>query len=164
MKKIKRILLIAFAALFAFSAASCGSSEPSYKDDVAVDDVTTQIIAVKDGWSFVQMPDSYISGAMQFDLSGCAEYVVEINALGTNVDEFGVFKASDADSVAALEKRVDDYFKFRLDNWMDEYMPEEKPKLESAERRTYGLYVVYAIFDDATRKSAFDAAESYLKK
>lgn len=164
MRSIKKILLFAFTAVIALSAASCGSSEPSYKDDAAVDDVTTQIIAVKDGWSFVQMPDSYISGAMQFDLSGCAEYAVEINSLGTNVDEFGVFKASDADSVAAIEKRVDDYFKFRLDNWMEEYMPEEKPKLENAERRTYGLYVVYCLFDDSTRASAFDAVEAYLKK
>ena len=79
-------------------------------------------------------------------------------------DKSGVFKASDASTVSEIEKRVDDYFKFRLDNWMDEYMPEEKPKLEKAARKTYGLYVVYAILDDTTRADAFDAVEAYLKK
>jgi hypothetical protein len=164
MKTVKRLLLLVMSALFALSAASCGSSEPSYKDDVPASDIAAQIMAVKDGWNFAEMTDSYIAGAMQFDLEGCAEYNVEINALGTSADEFGVFKASDASTVSEIEKRVDEYFKFRLDNWMDEYMPEEKPKLEKAARKTYGLYVVYAILDDATRADAFDAVEAYLKK
>jgi hypothetical protein len=39
---------------------------------------------------------------------------------------------------------------------MDEYMPEEKPKLEAAEVKTVGLYVIYAIVSEESRKAVFD--------
>jgi len=40
---------------------------------------------------------------------------------------------------------------------MKEYMPEEFPKLESAEVKTAGNYVIYAILSDNDKKAAFDA-------
>ena len=46
---------------------------------------------------------------------------------------------------------------------MDEYMPEEKPKLENAEVKTVGNYVMYAILSDDGKKSAFGAFEKSLK-
>ncbi len=163
MKKIIVLLLI-IAALFSLCACSKGDSKVEYKTDVAVSDISDNIVALNSDWNFAAMTDSYISGAMQIDVSGYADYIVNMNAFGTNVDEFGIFKASDEASVESVKAAAEGYLKFRLDTWMEEYMPEEKPKLEKAEVKVCGLYVMYAILDDAARADAFEAFETTLKK
>jgi hypothetical protein len=42
-------------------------------------------------------------------------------------------------------------------------MPHEKPKLEAAEIKVCGLYVMYAILDDASRQTALSDFEKALK-
>lgn len=164
MKKFIALALI-LAAVFTLCACSKGSdTKVEYKTDVAVSDLSEQISAVNDGWNFIAMDENYISGAMKIDVSEYADYVVNINALGTNVDEYGIFKAKDEASVADVKADAENYLKFRLDTWMEEYMPEEKPKLEKAEVKVCGLYVMYAIVDDTSRADAFAAFESALKK
>jgi len=164
MKKIIALALI-LATIFTLCACSKGSeTKVEYKTDVAVSELSEQITAVNDGWNFIAMDENYIAGAMKLDVSGYSDYVVNINAFGTNVDEFGIFKAKDEASVAAVKADAENYLKFRLDTWMEEYMPEEKPKLEKAEVKVCGLYVMYAILDDASRADAFAAFETALKK
>ena len=164
MKKLIALALI-IATIFTFCA--CGSDSSTtveYKTDVAVPDLAQQVIAGNDGSTFVAMDENYIAGAMKIDVSGYADYIVQINAFGTNVDEYGIFKANDEASVAAVKADAENYLKFRLDTWMEEYMPEEKPKLENAEVKVCGLYVMYAILGDTARADAFTAFESALKK
>ncbi len=163
MKKFIAFALI-LAALFTLCACSGGDTKVEYKTDVAVSDLSEQVSAVNDSWNFIAMDENYISGAMKIDVSEYADYVVNINAFGTNVDEYGIFKAKDEASVAAVKEDAENYLKFRLDTWMEEYMPEEKPKLEKAEVKVCGLYVMYAIVDDTARADAFTAFENALKK
>jgi len=163
MKRFTALLLVV-AALLALCACSSGGSKVEYKTDVSTADLSASVIAIKDDWNFAAMNDSYLEGAMKLTPSDFADYTVNINAMGTNVDEFGIFKAKDAASVEAVKEAAEGYLKFRLDTWMEEYMPEEKPKLEKAEVKVYGLYVMYAIFDDTTRADAFTALENALKK
>ncbi len=164
MKKYIALILI-LASLF--SLCACGKdsgTKAEYKTDVAVSDLAEQVTAVNDSWTFVAMDENYIAGAMKLDVSGYADYVVNINGFGTNVDEYGIFKAKDEASVDAVKADAENYLKFRLDTWMEEYMPEEKPKLENAEVKVCGLYVMYAILDDTSRADAFAAFETALKK
>ena len=164
MKKFIALTLI-LAALFTLCACSSGGNDAvEYKTDISAADLAAQVTALKDDWSFTAMNDSYISGAMKIDVSEYADYIVNMNSMGTNVDEFGIFKARDEASVTAVKEDAEEYLQFRLDTWMEEYMPEEKPKLENAEVKVCGLYVMYAILDDSTRADAFSAFESYLKK
>ncbi len=166
MKVLKHSLALLLAICALLSLCACGDSggKAEYKDDVAVSDLADKVIDTNDRWSFTQMNDSYLEGAMKLTPSDFAEYSVNINAMGTTADEFGIFKAKDADSVAAVKEAAEGYLSFRLETWMDEYMPEEKPKLEKAEVKVCGLYVMYAILDDSSRSAAFDAFESALKK
>ncbi len=46
---------------------------------------------------------------------------------------------------------------------MDEYLPEEKPKLENAKVRICGNYGIYAILSEADRDAAFASFEDMLK-
>lgn len=164
MKKLIAALLI-LAALLSLCACSSGGKETvEYKTDAAVADIADAVTAVNSGWNFAAMNESYISGAMKIDVSEYADYIVNMNALGTNVDEYGIFKAKDEASVASVKEDAENYLQFRLDTWMEEYMPEEKPKLENAEIKVCGLYVMYAILDDTSKADAFAAFEAALKK
>jgi len=158
----KKHLSLIPALLVLSLLTACGGNAAQIRDDVAVSDVSTAVAAVLSGDALVSVPDTYYSGAMKMDTSDFEGYDVKINSKGINIDEFGVFKAKEASQVAAVEQAVKDYLQFRIDTWMVEYMPEEHPKLESAEVKIVGNYVMYAILSDDSKKAAFSAFEKSL--
>ena len=163
MKTNKASITIVCIMLLISMLAACGGKSSEVRNDVAVTDVSAAVAAVlseKD--ALVSVPETYFSGSMKMDVSDYEGYDVKINSQGVNIDEYGVFKAKDSTQVAALEQAVKNYLQFRKDTWMEEYMPEEYPKLENAEVKTVGNYVMYAILSDSSKKSAFDAFEKSL--
>lgn len=163
MKTNKASITIVCIMLLISMLAACGGKSSEVRNDVAVTDVSAAVAAVlseKD--ALVSVPETYFSGSMKMDVSDYEGYDVKINSQGVNIDEYGVFKAKDSTQVAALEQAVKNYLQFRKDIWMEEYMPEEYPKLENAEVKTVGNYVMYAILSDSSKKFAFDAFEKSL--
>ncbi len=158
MKKIA-LLLSVLALLGLFTA--CGS-KTEYRDDLKVSNLSGIVEGSMDKSSLAEMNSGYLSGAMHLDPSIFADYVVKINAYGVNIDEYGIFKARTPEEVADVKEAVEGYLQLRKDAWMDEYMPEEKPKLENAEIKVCGRYVMYVIMDDDTRQSALNYFESAL--
>ena len=159
MKKTTRALALLLAlAAFGCLLCACGGGK-SVRSDVPAEDLAAAVDKAIGGEKYSTVDASYINGRLGIDLTKCAGYVVRLNV----VDEYGVFQAKDADGVKALEKEVQDYLANRLETWMDEYMPEEKPKVENAECRVFGNYVVYAILSDANRAAAFKAVDAALK-
>jgi len=57
---------------------------------------------------------------------------------------------------------VEDYLVSRNEEWTGQYLVEEYPKLENAEYRVMGRYVVYAILSEADKETLFNAVECYL--
>ncbi|MCC8155801.1 MAG: DUF4358 domain-containing protein [Oscillospiraceae bacterium] len=155
----KRISAILVTLLHLSLLAACGGETTSA--DVPVSDIADAVCeAIGKTDSMSTAPDNYIQAYFKMDTDELGEYDVRINTYGANIDEFGVFKAGTR-SVSELTEAVDDYLALRLESWMDEYMPEEKPKLESATVHTSGDYVIYCILSDADREtavSAFDAS------
>lgn len=161
MKKLP-VFIIAAVVIVLVLFAACGGG--SYRDDVPVSDLCGKVAeAVIGSDSMTAMDESYLQGAMKMDLSVFSDYAVYINPYGSSIDEFGIFKASGKDSKAAL-KEVEDYLQLRRDTWMNEYMPEEKPKLEAAVAKADGLYVMYAILSEESRIGAFSAFDQALAK
>ena len=160
MKKTTRAiaLLTAFFALLSLLCA-CGGGKAA-RSDVPVEDLAAAVDKAIGSDKYSTAEESYVRGRLQIDLGSCESYVVRLSGV---VDEYGVFKAKDADAVKTLEKEVQDYLKNRLETWMDEYMPEEKPKVENAECRVFGNYVVYAILSDSSRSAAFKAVDNALE-
>ncbi len=150
-------LLLALAAMACLLGA-CGGSG-GLRSDVPAEDIAAAVDKAIGGEKYSTVDETYINGRLHIDLTKCDGCVVRLNV----VDEYGVFKAKDADAARALEKEAQDYLAGRLETWMDEYMPEEKPKVENAECRVFGNYVVYAILSDANRSAAFKAVEAALK-
>lgn len=162
MKKTRITALV--SALLLCLSLLCGCGGSKYADGVAVVGIGSAVDAAigKNDGSMIAVEESYIKGSMKMDPAGFEEYVVKINAYGANVDEYGIFKGADSAAVKQIEEQVEAYLKMRNDNWMDEYMPEERPKMESASFVTFGNYVMYAVLDDDVKETAFDAFEACL--
>ena len=152
----------ALAVLFAAAAiVLCGCSQ-DLRDDLDARDVADAVDAVMPG--LAEMSEAYLKGAMKLDTELFASYSVRINASGTSIDEYGVFKAATPGGTEAAVKAVEAYLQLRKDSWMPEYMPQERPKLDSASVRSFGRYVMYVIASDDVRDAAFASAEASLKK
>ena len=158
MKNMRRISALLAICLMLCLFAACGG----VKDDVPVAEIVAAVDSAVGAENLVAVEENYIRGRLKLDVSGCDEYSVKINSMGTNVDEYGLFKAKDEKEAAALAADVQSYLDERLSTWMDEYMPEEKPKLENAKVKVMGSYVIYCILSEADAATAMATFESCL--
>jgi len=159
MKKCICFLLITAILL---SLCACGAKNV-WRSDVEVSSLAGTVEQYLDGNSLAAMTESYLTGAMKMDASLFEDWIVKINAYGANIDEYGIFKAPDEAGVSSVQKAAEDYLQLRRDTWMEEYMPEEKPKLTQASVKVCGLYVIYAIVGDDVREPLLNAFEKALK-
>ncbi len=162
MKMTRKHLALISALLILSLFAACGAKSAEVKNDVAVADVSKDVASVLSDDALVSVDADYIKGSMKMDVSDYDSYDVKINSKGVNIDEIGIFKAKDAQQVASVEKAVKDYLQMRKDTWMVEYMPEERPKLDSAEVKTLGNYVMYVILSDKDKAAALKAFDKAL--
>lgn len=157
----KHLALISILLIFSLFAG-CGAKTAEVKNDVAVTDISASAASVLSDDALVSVDADYIKGSMKMDVSDYDSYDVKINSKGVNIDEIGIFKAKDAAQVVAVTKAVNDYIQMRKDTWMVEYMPEERPKLDSSEVMILGNYVMYAILSDDDKHAAFNAFKKAL--
>ena len=160
MKKLSCTLII-FTLLLSLLLSACGGG--AVKSDVAVSELGSAIDSAIGTSDLVDAPESYVTSYLKLDTATVSDYTVKINSRGVNIDEYGIFKASDDAQLTQLQTLVKDYLQFRMDSWMEEYMPEEFPKLQDAEVKVVGNYVMYAILSDVNKKQAFSAFEDALK-
>ncbi len=159
MKNFKKTisLLLAIIALAAL-LAGCGGSKVK---DVPVNELADKVAAALGKSDMADPGANYVKGYMKHSPEEIGDYVILKNVMGTSIDEFGVFKAGTMDA-AAIKEMIEGYLKILQDSWMN-YQPEEKPKLDGAEIRVVGDYVIYAILSEADREAAFAAFEKELK-
>ena len=154
----RRILsaILALAALCALCA--CGSSPAeTFKSDIPAADISAAIESAISSEGLITVEEGYILGRMQIDTAKCTDYVVRITSIGTAIDEYGIFRAADEASAEEVAKQAEAYLERYLASWMDEYRPEEKPKLLAAEVHTKGVYVIYTVMSDADSAAALEA-------
>ena len=174
--KLNRIftaLLLCMTLLFSMTAmVACGGGagqseetrDPN-KAPATLDSIWTAVSAVvpnADKLTDAQESQlgSFFNGAKPEDF---ASYKRVLQSMSTSIDEIGIFEAKSAEDVKKIEAMVDDFFAFYLSLWNDDYLAEEKPKLENAERVTSGNFVMYVILDDETRAAAITAFENETK-
>ena len=162
MRKRTRTVTAMFLTGIMLVLSGCNSGS-DVRSDVAVEDIAMSIRAViSTEAELTTRNDSYVSGMLRLDISDVVEYYVA-NVGGLYVDEIGVLKGRDKAHAGEIYASVQSMLQLRLDTWMNEYMPEEKPKLANAECKQLGNYVVYVILSDENRAAALKAFEDALK-
>ena len=157
MKRHFHFVPLLLAVLLLLSA--CG--QPQLRDDVPVTELAeAMLLKIAAREDLAEMNEGYIAGMMGLELTDYEEYAVYVSALGTNIDEFGVFKVAEGFSADEAAEKLEDYLQMRRDTFMKEYTPEEQPKLEKAKVFTLGNYAVYAILSESERQDVFRRAFS----
>ncbi len=160
MKKFLPFLLITAMLL---CVVSCGENTASYASDIAVSDLAAVADAALGGeHPLTVVPDDYIIGMNQVDVSVFADYVVKMQTVGANIDEYGIFKAPDSESVDSIEQIAKDYIQMRIDTWNPSYLAEDRPKVDNATVKVMGQYVMYCILADDAKSAVFTAVENKL--
>ena len=89
------------------------------------------------------------------------------SALSEDINEIGIFHTATRHDQEEIRDLAEDYLEDLLEEqsaFIASYAPEELPKLEGAEVRTFGNYTVYAIADDRDRALIFETVEKALRK
>ncbi|MBQ7173196.1 MAG: DUF4358 domain-containing protein [Clostridia bacterium] len=151
MKKALALLCLVAASLLVFAAC-----KESYRNDLTPYELADHLETEGVGGLLRQMDDQVgFYGELQID----SPFALRLAEDGSNLDEFAVFSCENETQAKALAKRLNDYLKERYEkdrDWYLSYIPEELPKLQRAEVKTFGNYVAYAILSQNERNRAFD--------
>ena len=166
MKKytVRALSLVLIAIFSVMSLAACGGAD--YRDDVAVSAIDSAIQAK------LPVPDGYYapdSDYLEFYFEGAenivTEYVIQMSATSTNINQFGIFHVKDGEA-QNMKAICEAYIAKSKDRWVAQanYIASEHPKMEGAEVRIFGNYVVYTMLTEADKAVAFSAVEDALKQ
>lgn len=156
MKRIVTSVIAAALMLCLLCGCSKNTADPDMQD---VADAVAAAVNV-DADSMSQTPENYVSDVMLIDPTCYEIRNTFMSAVGTNIDEYGIFKATSKENADKIADALNTYIDYRKGAWMDEYMPDEKPKLDNAEVWQQGSYVMYVILGDDARQAAHDAFSS----
>ena len=171
MKSIFRLCICALCALLLLSATACDSASGNWRDDLtsaALNDTIQAALPAEDGWEGVS--DDYISPSAWGEdyadyLALVVDHTITVSAESDmNVDEIGIFRAKNAKDAAKLKKFAESYLqatKLRMAPLLESYNQAELPKLDCADVKVCGSYVLYTILsaeDTAAAQSAFEKA------
>ena len=162
MKKITLITTLLLCLMMTLNACS------SYRDDVDVNDLTSEILnSVSTQGGYTAMDELFLSlefanpSLIESDVS---EWMICASNSQSTVDEFGIFHVKDGEA-ETMKAICEAYIAKSKDRWVAQanYIASEHPKMEGAEIRIFGNYVVYTMLTEADKAIAFDAVESALK-
>lgn len=153
----RKIYSAAALLLLVFMLCACSSGKSAKTPEMQV--VADAVGASIDISDMSQIPDEYVENIMGIALDGYVSRNTLMSAVGTNINEYGIFLAKDADQAKTIKDALNAYLEYRESVWMDEYLPDEKPKLDNAEVLQQGSYVMYAILSDADRDAVNAAFE-----
>lgn len=145
---MKKWIVIALAAVCAFSMAACGGKSGG-KEPAAADVVqaVAQNLAFRDTMMTVDQDVFY--NFYNIDESKVADASMYTSSSRATAEEVTVIRMKDAADIQlaqdAIAERVNDQ-KRSYEN----YMPDEMPKLENAAVYTHGSYAILVVADDVS--------------
>ena len=102
-----------------------------------------------------------------FDDGLMGDHAFLASASSSDINEMGIFHASDKKECEDILELCEDYFEDYLEEkeeFIASYAPRELEKLKNAEARRFGNYVAYAILSENDKDIFFDTVEKLLKK
>ena len=162
MKKICTLLLAMFACL---TLPAC--SRAGYADDLSCTEILNGAPLLEGSADAYR---SYDEDYIEFfigDTSSFNDHIILYSQEQNDINEIGVFHAADQSAVADLSSAVEAYvdeIKSTQRAFIASYAPAETQKLDSAEVRSYGKYVIYAILSESDKTALFEHIDQRLKK
>ena len=155
------------ALILTFSLLICGCSEEKYRDDVDCKSLVLSVTAeMPSELDFRELDESfrefYFEGADGFD-----DCYIAYSADSEDIGEIGVFHAVSDEAAEKIEGVCYEYINDLSQNsraFIASYAPEELTKLDGAEVRRYGRYVVYAVLNTADAERAFEIIKNTLSE
>ena len=100
------------------------------------------------------------------ELNGLTDSSLRLHKVSSNFSEAGIFRLEDGDKAKETEKAVRAYIEKQQDylkDFLSQYEAAEVEKINNAQVRTYGVYVVYAFLTKSDATAFFGEIEAALK-
>ena len=160
---MKRFFVFLLPILLILSACS---SEPKYKNDLTCDEVLKNApLFERSAYGYDRYDKDYVD--FFFDGISPKDYVILYSQEQNDINEIGVFYASNEEERAEISAKVQEYIsdmQISQRAFIASYAAEELPKLDGAEVRIYGNYVIYSILSQSDMQSLWDHVKSTLEK
>ena len=180
---MKKALSLFLSLLFLlFALVSCGEGTPTtempttetptakYKNDIPVINLcknTLSVITLEDSKAELTEINSTVLDIEFGDVREqnlCDQFTV-FQTKGVSFDEIGIFHVSEAKNLEAVVSILKNYVKGKAEDQIyRSYYPGEEYKLDKAEVRTFGNYVIFGILSNKNRSAFFAEIERLLKK
>lgn len=144
-----------------------GCGEEPYRTDLSCKAITDKITDT------LTLPNGYAPFGeehMRFyfeDIEDYADKSLVYSTLTEDINEIGVFRGNHREDVEKLRNVCQGYVDTLAEEqraFIASYAPEEITKLDHAEVRVYGSYVIYTVLSPEDRDTAFDILESLLQE
>ena len=161
---MKRFWCIIVAVTCLSSLASC-SKNKDYANDVSALSIYEEISDVLEGtgeyFEFNELHiEQYFPNTDEYD-DHYAVYSADVN----DINEIGIFKAPDEFYALGMLKSCETYISDMKEHsraFIASYAPQEIPKLDEAQARRFGQYVVYLVLPDDLSEIVFDRIDEFL--
>lgn len=164
MKRSFKFLAFVLATVsLTLTSVSC-NKPGNYRNDLDADAVINSLtvkIPVPDG--YYEADDDYVDFYFPASDDIIDDSEIMFARASTNKNQVGVLKAENG-RAAELKALCESYIKTMQERWVAQadYTPEEHPKMEGAEVRVFGDYVIYTMLLPADRDAVFAEAEKLL--
>lgn len=112
-------------------------------------EVVTMLVEMDIGFDTTDMHlvnNDYMHTLFKVSETAIIDYIIKLPT-GTTLNEYGVFLAT-KESVKDVSIAVEDYLNERKKNWDNQYLAEEKFKIDKGESGVLGQYIFYSIGGD----------------
>ena len=162
---MKKIFIIA-TLLLCIALYAC-SKVTEYKDDLDTEDILKGAPhSMRSADDYAEYDDDFVEFFFG-DMIAERDHTVIYSKEQNDINEVGVFHAESDSNALEIYEKATEYIREMKETqraFIASYAPEELPKLDSAEVRRYGNYVIYAILSEADSDSFFEHVEDTLKK
>ena len=162
---MKKLFIVA-ALFFCLGLYAC-SRAAEYRNDLDTEDI------LKGAPHPVRSADDYAEydeDLVEFlfgEMPASRDHTLLYSTEQSDIDEVGIFRAeSEAEALEIYEKTAEYISELQSTQraFIASYAPSELPKLDSAEVKRYGNYVVYAILSSDDKDALFSHVESALRE
>ncbi len=158
------LLFVTLSTLLVF-LPSCKKAE-NYRDDISCARISKEMC--DEVASFGEYSE-YSEEDVRLLLRGTSlydDFRIIYSSDANDINEIGVFHCPDEQSSKEFLSVVKDYISEQQENqkaFIASYAPREVPKLEAAEVKRYGNYVIYTILDENAKKEVFEEVKELLE-